>query len=165
MNAAAIEKAESPLAALLAQAADHKVSGSPYAGDVSPSQAYNYLLKQNGALVDVRTTPEWQFVGTPDLMEACGKFIALSWKLYPAFSINSDFASSLAKESGIAKDTPLFFMCRSGGRSLDAAQAMTAEGYRYCFNIAGGFEGDPDADGHRGANEGWKAAKLPWRQN
>jgi len=41
---------------------------------------------------------------------------------------------------------------------------MTAAGYSRCYNVAGGFEGARDADGHRGTVEGWKAAHLPWVQ-
>ncbi len=166
MNAAAAEKhADAPLASLLQEAEKHKAGSSAYAGDISPKQAHDYLQQQGGALIDVRTTPEWQFTGTPDIFDTKGKFVALSWKLYPSFSVNPQFADALAKEDGIGKDTPLFFMCRSGGRSLDAACAMTAAGYSYCFNITGGFEGDPDADGHRGGSAGWKAAQLPWKQS
>ena len=32
-----------------------------------------------------------------------------------------------------------------GGRSTDAAIAMTALGYKNCYNVEGGFEGEPDA--------------------
>jgi hypothetical protein len=41
---------------------------------------------------------------------------------------------------------------------------MTAIGFAHCFNIAGGFEGDIDGNGHRGVG-GWKSAGLPWRQS
>ena len=43
--------------------------------------------------------------------------------------------------------------------------AMTAEGYARCYNVAGGFEGDRNGDGHRGSSNGWKAAGLPWLQS
>ncbi|MEM7686023.1 MAG: rhodanese-like domain-containing protein, partial [Pseudomonadota bacterium] len=35
----------------------------------------------------------------------------------------------------------------------------------HCTNVAEGFEGDLDADGHRGTINGWKAHGLPWRQS
>jgi len=31
--------------------------------------------------------------------------------------------------------------------------------------VAQGFEGDRDADGHRGTIGGWKAGGLPWVQS
>jgi rhodanese-related sulfurtransferase len=58
----------------------------------------------------------------------------------------------------------VLFLCRSGGRSKSAAIAQTGAGYKKCYNVAGGFEGDLDADGHRGHIGGWKAAGLPWKQ-
>jgi rhodanese-related sulfurtransferase len=49
-------------------------------------------------------------------------------------------------------------------RSRAAAVAMTGAGYSRAYNIAGGFEGDPDAERHRGNRNGWKASGLPWKQ-
>jgi len=57
------------------------------------------------------------------------------------------------------------FLCRSGARSRAAAIAMTAAGFAKAFNASGGFEGDLDALRHRGNNNGWKAAQLPWKQS
>jgi rhodanese-related sulfurtransferase len=57
------------------------------------------------------------------------------------------------------------FLCRSGARSRAAAAALTRIGFEKAFNVAGGFEGDLDGEGHRGAITGWKAAGLPWRQS
>jgi len=33
------------------------------------------------------------------------------------------------------------------------------------YNILEGFEGNVDADVHRGQTGGWKFRGLPWRQN
>ena len=38
---------------------------------------------------------------------------------------------------------------------------MTEQGFGPCYNVAGGFEGPPDGDRHRGTVGGWKAAGLP----
>jgi rhodanese-related sulfurtransferase len=59
----------------------------------------------------------------------------------------------------------MLFLCRSGARSRAAAMALTAAGYTSCYNIAEGFEGNPDAERHRGTTGGWKAAGLPWAQD
>ena len=64
----------------------------------------------------------------------------------------------------------LFFICRSGSRSLAAARLVAArtlgEGRPVeCVNVAEGFEGDLDGEGHRGTVNGWKVAGLPWRQS
>jgi rhodanese-related sulfurtransferase len=62
-------------------------------------------------------------------------------------------------------DDDLFFICRSGSRSLAAAKAMTAAGYRACHNVTEGFEGPLDDARHRGILLGWKAIGLPWQQS
>ncbi len=149
---------------LLAKASANLLGGLNYAGEVSPEDAFSFVQGNAGVVVDVRTVPEWQFVGVPNLQGTQGKLATISWKHYPDFSQNTNFAEALAAVAGVTKDTPLLFLCRSGGRSLDAAVAMTALGYRYCFNVSDGFEGDPDAAAHRGAARGWKAKLLPWKQ-
>lgn len=152
----------SPLQILLDKIS-HPHNAPAYAGDISPRDAYEYMRDHASLLVDVRTAAEWQFVGMPEMVGTKARLVTLSWKLYPTFAPNTEFAGMLAAESA-DRNMPIFFICRSGGRSLDAAAAMTAQGYRYCFNILGGFEGEPDEQGHRGIRDGWKAAKLPWKQ-
>jgi hypothetical protein len=34
-----------------------------------------------------------------------------------------------------------------------------------CINVTEGFEGDLDAEGHRGNLNGWRARGLAWRQS
>ena len=68
-------------------------------------------------------------------------------------TVDPRFAERLAGELnalGVKLDDDLFFICRSGGRSLTAAKAMAAMGYRACHNVAGGFEGPLDDERHRG---------------
>ena len=137
------------------------VSGA-YAGDVSPREAWDLLATEaNAVLVDVRTQPEWSFVGQPDLTRLGKRAVPLSWQVYPGMQVDAAFADRLA---GIVADpgAPILFLCRSGARSKAAAIAMTGRGYGRCYNIANGFEGGLDADGHRGQRAGWKADGLPW---
>jgi len=56
------------------------------------------------------------------------------------------------------------FLCRSGARSHQAAQAAMQAGYANAYNILEGFEGDKDANGHRNTVGGWRFAGLPWIQ-
>ena len=149
---------------LLSKVIGERKKGLNYCGDITPEDAYEFLKFNYGVLVDVRTVPEWQFVGVPDLAGTKSKMATICWKNYPDFSANTQFSYELGTTSGVNKETPLLFICRSGGRSLDAAVAMTQAGYRYCFNIEGGFEGEPDIQAHRGLSQGWKAKKLPWKQ-
>lgn len=145
-------------------AATAQPTTTAYAGEITPTECYSRLCAEEKSwLVDVRTLPEWQFVGVPDLADAKGKLACIAWKTYPNFSLNPHFAAQLA-EAGISKNDPIFFLCRSGGRSLDAAIAMTAQGYTQCYNVTDGFEGEPDAKRHRAQTAGWQAAGLPWCQ-
>ncbi len=136
-----------------------------YAGDVTPQEAWDALAKDPKAcLIDVRTQPEWSFVGLPNLAPLGRKPILASWQVYPTMSVDPDFAAKVAGEVG-GGARPLYFLCRSGARSRAAAIAMTEAGLGPCFNISGGFEGDKDADSHRGRTNGWKAAGLAWVQD
>jgi rhodanese-related sulfurtransferase len=140
-----------------------------YLADVTPRETWETLAKEPGAtLVDVRTAAEWNYVGLPDISSLGAAFHRVEWQSFPAGAVNPAFVetmkSALSKQ-GASQDAPLFFICRSGARSASAAAAMTAAGYTRCYNVAGGFEGSRDAEGHRGTVEGWKAAGLPWSQS
>jgi len=135
-----------------------------YAGDLLPNDALKLLHDDTSArLVDVRTDAEWSYVGVPDLSTAASDLVLLSWQRFPSMQVDPDFLSQLSK---IAPNlsAPLLFLCRSGVRSQSAAVAATSAGYTSAFNIAGGFEGDKNSDGHRGKINGWKALGLPWVQ-
>ncbi|MDO8837448.1 MAG: rhodanese-like domain-containing protein [Parvibaculum sp.] len=138
-----------------------------YAGDVTPEEAFRMLgADPKATLVDVRTRAEWSFVGVPDLSGLGKEPMLLEWQVFPAMERNPRFADDLASALGPdMKDSPVFFLCRSGARSRAAAIALTAAGFGRCFNIAGGFEGDLDSTRHRGARNGWKAMGLPWAQS
>jgi rhodanese-related sulfurtransferase len=140
------------------------MTGPTYAGDISPSEAWEMLTREAAVtLVDVRTQPEWQFVGKPDLRELGKVVLYVSWQNYPSMARNERFAEDL-RAAGASEDKPLLFICRSGARSRAAAIAMTAAGFRRCYNVAEGFEGSLDQEGHRGSAGGWKARRLPWSQ-
>lgn len=136
-----------------------------YAGDVSPADAWSALSQNSNAqLVDVRTQAEWAFSGVASLISINKTVKTISWKFYPNYEVNTKFIEQL--EAAISdKTTPLYFLCKTGGRSLDAAMAATAAGYTQCYNIEGGFEGDHNTNHQRGQVNGWKAARLPWQQS
>jgi len=137
-----------------------------YAGDLAASEAYSLLAREPSAqLVDVRTIPEWNFVGVPDLSAVGRKVQCIEWQMFPSMQVNPDFVMQARRSLGDPGDAPVLLLCRSGARSRAAAKALTAAGYGRAFNIADGFEGDLDGDGHRGRINGWKAAGLPWKQS
>lgn len=136
--------------------------------DISPVEAWDMLKNDPKAqLVDVRTAAEWNFVGMPDLAPLGRSVVTVEWSQYPNMARNEQFEAQVAGKltaQGAGTDTPIVFLCRSGARSLAAAKAMTAAGFKRCFNIAGGFEGDLDLQKHRGQQNGWKSAGLGWKQ-
>lgn len=118
-------------------------------------------------LIDVRTRAEWAFVGLADLSSLGRRPVLVEWLTFPENRLNADFAEQLAGELdtlGADHNSELFFICRSGGRSRQAAQAMAERGYQLCHNVAEGFEGPLDGTKRRGTQSGWKAEGLPWVQ-
>lgn len=137
---------------------------------VGPGEAWTILSEDKGSvLVDVRTAPEWTFVGWADLSSLGKETIRLEWTSWPGMTPNPAFVGALMDEVG---DMPsrFLFICRSGARSMHAAQAVAAalssKGESVpCINVAEGFEGDLDDLAHRGGLNGWKAHGLAWRQS
>ena len=114
-------------------------------------------------LVDVRTKPEWLFVGLPDLQSLQKKTVCVSWHVYPSMEININFESEIL-EFGINNQDIIFLICRSGNRSSEAADFLTSKGFINCFNVIDGFEGNIDSNHQRSTINGWKYNKLPWKQ-
>ncbi len=139
-----------------------------YAGDVSCQECFEVLCNEpNSILVDVRTIAEWAFVGVPDLSEIEKDTLKISWRQYPTMQINENFVVDLELMGGecISKEsTKIFFICRSGARSKEAAISATSAGFKHCFNVEEGFEGSVNEHGKRGIFAGWKAENLPWIQ-
>jgi sulfur dioxygenase len=127
-----------------------------YAGDISPQLAWAWVQSGQATLVDVRTDAERAWVGFVPGAEA------LAWKQWPGMAPNPDFDTG-AQALG-AGGRQLLMLCRSGVRSVAAAQRATALGL-LAYNILEGFEGDPDAGAQRGHRGGWRFHGLPWRQN
>ncbi len=144
-------------------------NGDRAVDDVDVEVAWQKLRSSPGSqLVDVRTRAEWTYVGTPDLGPVSKRALLVEWQTFPDQTVDPRFAERLASELkalGVQANDDLFFICRSGSRSLAAARAMAAAGYTACHNVAGGFEGPLDEDRHRGSVGGWKAAGLPWLQS
>src|SRR3954465_2499775 len=104
----------------------------PYAGALLPKEAH-VLMEAGAKLVDVRTKAELEWVGrVPGAL-------SIEWNTWPGGKPNPDFVPQL--ESQVAKEVPVLFLCRSGGRSNSAATAAMKAGYREAYNVLEGFEG------------------------
>ena len=144
---------------LLKKAAERaQQMGLPYGGALTPAEAHEVWRNAPGAqLVDVRTRAEWDYVGRiPGAVE-------IEILSYPGNRPNPAFVSEL--EGKVDKSVPVIFICRSGGRSHNAALLAKQAGYAAAYNVLEGFEGDRDPQGHRNTIGGWRAAGLPWTQS
>ena len=138
-----------------------------YAGDITPEEAWKLLTDDPEAvLVDCRTEAEWRFVGVADLSSLDREVIYVEWNSSDG-KHNDDFVEELVEKIGAAgsdEDRAVVFLCRSGNRSIGAAEAATEAGIAPSYNVLDGFEGNLDDHRHRGGT-GWKAVGLPWVQS
>ena len=140
-------------------AARTRAAGQPYAGAVTPQEAFALVQADPKVrIVDVRTDAERDWVGRIAVPPA--QHVAVQWATYPGGQPNPRFGEELAQLA--SADDILLFLCRSGVRSRHSARVATELGYLNCFDILEGFEGDKDAEGHRKTLGGWCKAGLPW---
>ena len=122
-----------------------------------PNEAFAFLnANPQAVFVDCRSEMEFFFVGHPVGAQH------VAWNDGPDWDINPHFVGQVKKVASMHR--PVVLICRSGHRSLDAGLALEKAGFAEVYNVADGFEGPPDQDGHRGKTAGWKADGLPWRQ-
>lgn len=128
----------------------------PYAGALTPQEAH-YLLEHaaQAKLVDVRSKAELDLVGR------IPQALHIEWSFYPGWVTNPDFAAHLDMQ--VDKELLVMFICRTGGRSHNAAVLANQLGFAEAYNVLEGFEGDsvPETK-QRGKLSGWKVAGLPW---
>ena len=135
-----------------------------YAGDITPEEAWKLLSEKSEAvLVDCRTDAERRFVGVPDLSSLQREVVYVEWNRTDG-GHNDAFVDDLIASGVTPGERPVVFLCRSGNRSIGAAEAATAAGIAPSYNILDGFEGNLDENRHRGGT-GWKAVGLPWTQS
>ena len=78
--------------------------GQPYAGDLTSQEAWRALQEDDKAvLVDVRTRPEWGFVGLPDLSSLGQRPHCVEWQTYPEMAIDPGFTSAV-ETAEVGKD-------------------------------------------------------------
>ena len=130
-------------------------TGLSYAGAVTPQEAYALISQDSSVvLVDVRSRAELELVGRVPVATH------VEWAFYPGMVANADFAAQL--QAQVDKSRTVIFMCRTGGRSHNAALLAQQLGYGHAYNMIEGFEGQANALKQRTLIDGWKHAGLPW---
>ena len=141
---------EDPGAQILATARERARSlGLAYAGAVTPAEAWTLAQAGAARIVDIRTEPEWKFVG-----HVAGVPLVV-WPRGGGEDQQRDFLAQI--EARFPRDQPVLFLCRSGVRSHYAAEAAARAGWSGAYNVLEGFEGDAPG-------RGWLAAGLPWQK-
>lgn len=137
---------------------------------VNPAEAWEGLKSDPASVMfDVRTIAEWDYVGEP-VLESLGKELyKVEWMEFPEMIRNDYFADEVIAQFGETDPSVVYFICRSGRRSDAAVKVLRAKlrgtDRNIDFvNVLEGFEGDHDANGHRGTINGWKVRELPWKQ-
>ena len=127
----------------------------PYAGALTPEETHAVINHGNSVvLVDVRSRAELELVGRVPLAAH------IEWAFYPGMVANPDFADQL--QAQVDKGSTVVFMCRTGGRSHNAALLAQKLGYSKAYNMLEGFEGEANEHKQRTLINGWKHAGLPW---
>ena len=115
--------------------------------NIKAIDAFDFLSKKvNSHLIDTRSDIEWKSTGIPDLTSINKRTYLINWDPF----IDQTFFEKYKKfllTSFNQKDS-LFFICRSGSRSLMAAKFAIEFGFEHCFNIYDGFDNEN--------NQNWK---------
>ncbi|MCE1160068.1 MAG: rhodanese-like domain-containing protein [Burkholderiales bacterium] len=136
------------------QASDQE---TPYAGSVTPKQAWQLFNSGEATLVDIRSNEELHFVGrVPGSAH-------IAWATGTSLTRNPRFAREIANK--FDKNDVLLLLCRSGKRSALAAEVLTNAGFSNVFNVLEGFEGEINEHKQRGFTGGWQFHQLPWEQD
>jgi rhodanese-related sulfurtransferase len=119
-------------------------------------------------VLDVRTFEEYVLIGHAEMAANVPlAFPSYKWdanKGNYSIAINTDFIARTQERFKL--DDTILAMCRSGGRSAMAVNALAKAGFTKVYNIIDGFEGDKVEDtesiyhGMRMRN-GWKNS-VPW---
>jgi rhodanese-related sulfurtransferase len=123
---------------------------------VTPPEAWQLVQQKAAVLIDVRTAPEFKFVGrVPGTanVEWHGRDEAPRARFLELLRAAAD------------REEAVLLICRSGVRSHAAASVAAAAGFGRVYNVLEGFEGQIDANRQRGKLNGWRFAGLPWEQD
>lgn len=130
-----------------------------YAGDVSCDECWEMLAAEaNAQLVDVRTKPEWAYVGVPVLTSLGKETIRLEWQSYPEMGVDPEFAKRLNAEldsQGTGKGDPVLFFVSLGREEQIGCYSIDRVGLQTKLQCPWRFRGR-----QRRSGPSWQSCRL-----
>lgn len=121
---------------------------------ISPEEAQDLLSGDEGYIyLDVRSVPEFENGHAPG-----AKNIPLLHRTPMGMRLNQTFVQDC--EQALGTDAKIITACLMGGRSMQAARLLLANGFGEVVDMRGGFRGETDPGG-RLVYPGWMPRGLP----
>ena len=111
--------------------------------NIKATNAFDFLSKKvDSHLIDTRSDVEWKTTGIPDLSSINKEVNLINWGPVLDQTFFEQYKKFLLTSFN-QKDS-LFFICRSGSRSLMAAKFAIEFGFKKSFNIYEGVYNEND---------------------
>ena len=111
--------------------------------NIKVTDAFDFLSKKdNSHLIDTRSDIEWKSTGIPDLSSINKETYLINWGPVLDQFFFEQYKNFLL--TSFNQNDNLLFICRSGLRSLMAAQFAIKFGFKNSFNIFEGFYNEND---------------------
>ena len=111
--------------------------------NIKAIDAFDFLSKKDEShLIDTRSDIEWKSTGIPDLSSINKETNLINWGPVLDQTFFEQYKNFLL--SSFNQNDNLLFICRSGSRSLMAAQFAIKFGFKNSFNIYEGFYNEND---------------------
>ena len=121
---------------------------------VSPEEARDLLDSDEEYIyLDVRSVPEFEAGHAPG-----ARNVPILHRTYMGMRPNRDFVDVCERAFG--KDAKIITACLKGGRSMQAARVLIANGFSGVVDMRGGFGGETDMTGAI-VYPGWATCGLP----
>ena len=148
------------------------------AEDIGLSPQEVYELKTGGQeailFVDVRDPVEVMFVGSTDVVDDNIPFMLVDryeldeskgvFRMYRNPHFVNEIKSAL-RERGLAEDTRVVTMCRSGSERGEPSADVLREAGLNAYYVVNGFQGSAIKEGDKAGfrtQNGWQNSGLPW---
>ena len=132
---------------------------------ITASAAWRWLQSDSTIrLIDIRSTPEFLFVGHPVGAVHVPYIDEPDWEPNPCFTTQVRDLLPVVADQKVKREGFIFLICRSGERSKAAGQVLIEAGVDNVFSIIDGFEGPLNEQDHRSGISGWRYDGLPWAQ-